>query len=102
LDVAEPHNPERLFETVRDLMQAASKVGKVGHPRLALCGERAGHLWAEGKIDDAMRIERVCDDLAKTHDVDVLCAYPLGTFAAEQDEQSFERICATHSALSYR
>jgi hypothetical protein len=101
LDVAEPVDPVRLFQTVRVLIEAASKAGKAGHPRLALCGERAGCLWAEGKTDAAIRLEQLCDDLAATHDVDVLCAYPIAC-SADQDEQSFNSICERHSAVSYR
>jgi DNA-binding NarL/FixJ family response regulator len=101
LDVAEPPNRERLLETVRGLIEAATKAGKTGRPRLALCGERAGRLWAEGKTDAAIQIEQLCDDLATTHDVDVLCAYPIAS-SAEQDEQSFKAICDVHSAISYR
>jgi hypothetical protein len=101
LDVTEPPNGERLFETVRGLIEAASKAGKAGRPRLALCGERAGRLWAEGKTDAAILLEQLCDDLATTHDVDVLCSYPIGS-PGEQDEQSFNSICKSHSIVSYR
>jgi DNA-binding NarL/FixJ family response regulator len=68
---------------------------------LALCGERAGRLWAEGKTDAAIRLEQLCDDLATTHDVDILCSYPIRS-SAEQDEQSFNSICESHSVVSYR
>jgi DNA-binding response OmpR family regulator len=101
LDVAAPLDGERLFETVRGLIEAATKAGKIGRPRLALCGERAGRLWAEGKTDAAIQIEQLCDALATSHDVDVLCAYPIVS-SAEQDEQPFKSVCELHSAISYR
>ena len=100
LDVAAPPDGERLFETVRSLIQAAMKAGKTGRPRLALCGERAGRLWAEGRTDAAIQIEQLCDALASSHDVDVLCAYPIAS-SPEQDEQSFNSICESHSTVSY-
>jgi hypothetical protein len=46
-------------ETVRGLIQVVMKAGKTGRPRLALGGERAGRLWAEGKTDAAIQIEHV-------------------------------------------
>jgi len=52
------------------------KAGKE-HPRVAFCGERAGRLWPEGKADEAIRLEQFCGELVRSHDVDVLCAYPL-------------------------
>jgi hypothetical protein len=67
------------------------------HPRVAFCGEGVGLLWAEGKTDAAIRIEQLCNDLGKTHDVDILCAYPLRSFDGEED--AFRSICAEHSAV---
>lgn len=100
LDVAEPADPARLFETVGGLIAAATKAGKIGPPRLALCGERAGLLWAEGKTNTAIQVEQFCSDLATRHNVDVFCAYPLVS-STWQDEQSFNSICEIHSAVSY-
>jgi DNA-binding NarL/FixJ family response regulator len=100
-DVAEPVDPVCLFQAVRGLIEAASKAGKTGRPHVAFCGERAGRLWAEGKTDQAIQLEQLCDDLATTHDVDLLCAYPIAS-SAEQDEQSFKSICEVHSTVSYR
>jgi hypothetical protein len=42
-----------------------------------VCGESVALLRAEGKVDAAIRLDQLCDDLAKLHEVDVLCAHPL-------------------------
>ena len=92
-------DPIRYFEGVSGLIEAALKAAKAEHPRVALCGERVGLLWAEGKTDAAIRLEQLCNDLLKTHEVDILCAYSLSTSRGEEDEHLFKRICAEHSAV---
>jgi hypothetical protein len=96
LDADETPDPVRFFEAVRGLSEAASRAGKI-HPRVAVCGERAGRLWAEGKMDEAVRLEQLCDELAKSHDVDILCAYP--SPHGQQDDHVFKSICAEHTAV---
>lgn len=89
----------RFFENVSGLIEAASKVAKANHSRVAYCGERVGLLWAEGKTDAAMRLEQLCSELGKLHEVDILCAYPLSSFQGKEDEHPFKSICAEHSAV---
>jgi DNA-binding NarL/FixJ family response regulator len=90
---------DRFFEGISGLIEAASKATKAEHPRVAFCGERVGLLWAEGKTDAAIRLEQLCNELAKKFDVYILCAYPSTSFQSEEDEQSLQRIRAEHSAV---
>jgi len=39
-------------------------------------------LWAQGKTNAAVRLERLWDDVAKQHELDILCAYPASNFPA--------------------
>jgi DNA-binding NarL/FixJ family response regulator len=89
----------RFFESVSGLIEGACKVAKARHPRVAFCGERVGLLWAEGMTDAAIRLEQLCNDLGKSHEVDILCAYPLSSFRGEEDEQQLKSICKEHSAV---
>jgi DNA-binding NarL/FixJ family response regulator len=99
LDVDETPDPVRTLEAVRGLSEAASKAGKK-RPRVAVCGERAGQLWAEGKTDLAIRLEQLWNELAKSHDIDILCAYP--SPHDREDDPALKSICAEHSAVSFR
>jgi DNA-binding NarL/FixJ family response regulator len=87
----------RFFEVVSGLMDAAAKAAK--HSRVVACGECSPLLLAEGKPDAAIRIEHITNDLAKRHNADILCAYPLSSFHGEEDERVFQSICAEHSAV---
>ena len=95
-------DPVRFFEGLSGLIESASKAAKADHPRVAFCGECVGLLWAEGKTDAAIQIEQLGNDLAKTHEVDLLCAYPLSSIHSGEDEHEFQSICAEHSILHSR
>ena len=90
----EAPDPVRFLDTINDVREAAIRAGKA-HPRVAFCGERAGRLWAAGRIAEAAGLEQFCGELPS--DVDVLCLYPV---AHEKDNDAFERVCAGHTAVS--
>jgi CheY-like chemotaxis protein len=98
-DAAETPDPVRMLEAIRGLSQAAAKAGQE-HPRVAVCGERAGRLWAEGKTDRAIRLEQLLNELAKNHDIDILCPYPLPH--GQEHEPGLESICAEHTTANFR
>jgi hypothetical protein len=89
----------RFSEGFGKYVEAISKAAMTEHPRVAIFGEGVALLWAEGKRDAAIRVEQLCNDLVKTHDVDMLCAYPFSNFHGEEHEQTFKTICAEHSAV---
>ena len=92
-------DPIRFLEGFRNLIQSTSKVARAERPHVAIFGEGVALLWAEGKTDAAIRLEQLGNDLAKMHDIDILCAYPFGGFHGDEGKQVFERICAEHSAV---
>jgi MEDS: MEthanogen/methylotroph, DcmR Sensory domain len=95
-------DPVRFSEVMGGLMEQAYKVAKGKHPRLAVCGEGVGVLWSQGKGEAAIRLEQLWNEIAKTYDVDVLCAYPVLHFVGEECRDMFQRICAEHTAVLSR
>ena len=96
-------DPVRFLGVMSGFLVASAKAANLERPRVVLCGEGVGLLWAEGKTDAAIRVEQLCNDLAKTHEVDILCAYPLrSSIHGEEDERKFQSICAEHSAIYSR
>jgi hypothetical protein len=89
----------RFLGGIGGLIEAAAKATKSEQPRVVVCGEGVALLHAEGKADSANRIERGCNGLTKTHEVGILCAYPLSSFHGHEDEHVFQSICAEHSAV---
>jgi DNA-binding NarL/FixJ family response regulator len=89
----------RFLEVVGGLVSGAAKAGKGEHSRVAMWGECGPLLWAEGKVDAAIRLEQLLNQLATIYEFDLLCAYALSSFHGEDDERVFQSICAEHSAV---
>jgi DNA-binding NarL/FixJ family response regulator len=89
--------PSRFSKVANDLIVAASKWMNGEHLRVAICGECAPILWAEGKEDAAIRLEELWNKIAVTNDVDILCGYSLKSLP--YDEDTLRRICDEHSNL---
>jgi DNA-binding NarL/FixJ family response regulator len=70
-------DPVRFFGGISGFIEAAAKAAKTKQPRIVVCGESVAVLRAEGKVDAAIRLDQLCDELAELHEVDVLCAHPL-------------------------
>jgi hypothetical protein len=90
---------DRFFEVVGSLIKKAAKVGTQEQIRVAACGECAPFLWAEGKVDAAIRLEQLWHQVVTTYEVDTHCGYALSNFHGEEDEHVFQNICAEHSAV---
>jgi FixJ family two-component response regulator len=92
-------DPVQFFRGIGGLIEAAAKAAKSEQPQVVVFGEAVALLKAEGKADAVIRFEQLGNDLTKTHDVNILCAYPLSSFHGEEDEHVFQSICAEHSAV---
>ena len=90
---------ERFYEVVGGLVSRAAKAGKGEHSRVAMWGECGPLLWTKGKVDAAIRLEQLLNQLATIYEFDLLCAYALSSFHGEEDEHVFQSICAEHSAV---
>jgi hypothetical protein len=91
-------NTDRFLESFKKLIESASKAAKAKHPRVAIFGEGVALLWAEGKKEAAIQLERLGDDLARTRKVNILCAYPFNLHIQE-DKYWFAAVCAEHSVV---
>jgi DNA-binding NarL/FixJ family response regulator len=89
----------RFFEGFNSLIGTAIKGTQAEHPRVAFCGELIGRLWAEGKTAVAAQLEQICNELSKTHELDLLCAYPSSGFRGSDDEDVLKSIYAEHSGV---
>ena len=89
----------RLIKFAGNLIATALKAAIGKHPRVAACGECSVLLYAQGRAEAAVEMERVWDEIARTQGVDILCGYPMGGFRSEEERSIFRRICAEHSAV---
>ncbi len=60
-------------------------------------GEMVALLWAEGKVEAAIQLEQLWNDLAKSHTFHLHCAYPISGFGQASDGELIAKVCAAHS-----
>jgi DNA-binding NarL/FixJ family response regulator len=89
----------QFLEVFGDLLSSTFHAAKARHPRVAACGEFAPTLLAQGKVEAAIQVEHLTDEIARAREVDILCGYVLTRFQREQESHIYERICAEHSAV---
>jgi hypothetical protein len=77
----------------------AAKAATREQPRVAIFGECVRLLWERGNVEAAMQDEKLCNELTRRYDVDILCGYSLGSFQGGTDNHMFAKICAEHSAV---
>jgi DNA-binding NarL/FixJ family response regulator len=91
--------PVRFLRLLGDLIATAAEAMKGEQARVAIFGECVHLLWAQGNAEAAIQVEKLGNQLAKAHDLDILCGYCLGSVQGGMDNQVFQRICAEHSAV---
>jgi DNA-binding NarL/FixJ family response regulator len=94
LDADEAPDLVRFLDAINGARDAAATAG-TPQPRVALCGDRAGRLWAEGRTAEAAQLESLGNELPQG--VDVLCVYPV---PYDKDDLALECICAKHTLVS--
>ncbi len=92
-------DPARFQKATSSVIIQAARAAKGTPPRVAVCGECAPALWVEGKVDGAIQLEHLWDEITKQYDLDVLCGYVLTDFQRDHENHVRERICAEHSAV---
>jgi len=90
-------DPALFMKAFGNFIPRAANAAKVEHPRVAIFGECVHLLWAEGNAEAAIATEELGNQLIKTYAVDILCGYSVGQ--GGMDSQTFQRICAEHSAV---
>jgi PAS domain S-box-containing protein len=89
----------RFAEVVGGTIAQISTLLKGTRPEIAAFGEMVSLLWTEGKVEAAIRLEQLWNELAKKHSFSLRCAYPVANFHGEEHTQPLMRVCAEHSAV---
>jgi DNA-binding NarL/FixJ family response regulator len=92
----------RFLSVATSLLMKAASAAPGERIRVAACGDGAWALWSEGRVEEAIRLEQLWDQLSKTYDIDVLCAYLAPAGGRDQGSDVFQRICAEHSSVQMR
>src|ERR1700722_19409720 len=89
----------RFKATIGGVLNQATAVVHGEDCRIAVFGELVALLWAQGKPQEAIRVEQFWNDLAKTYSFSLLCAYPIAGFNNESHIEPFLKMCSSHSGV---
>ena len=80
------------------LVKAESSIARK-QGRVAVFGELVALLWAADRPSEAIRVEQLWNDLAKSHSFSLLCAYPIAGCNHERHIEPFLQMCGEHSSV---
>ena len=89
----------RFIEVIGGVLASVRNAVNHKDSRIAVFGELVALLWAEGKPEEAIRVEQLWNDLAREHSFSLLCAYPITGFNNESHIEPFLKMCGEHSAV---
>ena len=92
-------DPALFLNVLGSLIATAAGAATREPARVAIFGECVHLLRAQGNAEAAIQMEKLGNQLAKTHDVDILCGYSVASVQGGMDIYTFQRICAEHSAV---
>ena len=95
-------DPVRFLKLWADSILTAGKAATGKQLRVVVFGEGVNLLWSQGNAEAAIQVEKLCNQLLDTYNVDILCGYSVGGVQGDMDEDIFQRICAEHSAVHGR
>jgi PAS domain S-box-containing protein len=93
---------ERFAGTVGRAIAHMTATLKSPRPEIVAFGEIVALLWTEGKVEAAIRLEQLWNELAKKYSFSLRCAYPMATCQGEKNIQPLVRVCAEHSAALFQ
>jgi PAS domain S-box-containing protein len=89
----------RFIEIITPLLTRARNATDCKDSRIAVFGELVALLWAQGKPQEAIRVEQLWNELARHHYFSLLCAYPITGFENDRHIEPFLKMCAQHSGV---
>ena len=87
---------ERLFAEV--VGSVVTRMACAGF-RVRAFAETTALLWAQGRVDAAIQLERLWNDLGLTRRFALFCACPMMHFQGGRDDSGFQRLRAVHRAV---
>lgn len=86
---------DRFVEVVGGLVAAAADGGRP----VRAYGEMVALLWAADDVAGAVELETFWNDLSRSHQFSLYCAYPAEVLAGDADLVAIQQVCAQHSSV---
>ena len=92
-------NREKFAVVIGSVLAQAQKAIVGMNVQVAVFGELVTLLWAQGRLEEAVQVEKLWNELTRLYPFYLLCAYPLGGFNREVHIDPFLWVCAQHSQV---
>jgi hypothetical protein len=93
-------DPTRFLNASEELLGDVARRVTRQHAKVMACGECSSTVWANGKLEAAIQLEHLWDEIGKTREMDILCAYPLT--ARDESVATVRSLCAEHTSVEIR
>jgi CheY-like chemotaxis protein len=90
---------EQFATLVNNVVEKASKDPNGAGRRVLACGECSPFLWAQGKLDTALRVEELFDAVAHKFKLSILCGYAAECLRGSEKHPIARAICSVHSSI---
>jgi DNA-binding NarL/FixJ family response regulator len=87
-------DPARFLSAFGNLIQTSARAADPEHSRVAIIGECADLLIAQGNGEAALQAEKLVNQMLKSCDANIFCWYSLDP---PMDDNLYEQICAEHT-----
>ena len=92
-------DPTLFATTIGEVIARAAAASLDENRRVVAFGEMVALLWAEGKSEAAIELEKLWNQLSKTYSFSLHCAYPIQGFCRQELADSLLKICAEHTGV---
>jgi PAS domain S-box-containing protein len=89
----------RFHDLVASVLARVRDAAEGKESPIAIFGEMVALLWAEGKPQEAIRLEQLWNNLSREYFFSLLCAYPITGFNNERHIEPFLKMCTQHSGV---
>ncbi len=93
-------DPTRFMNATGEVIAEAVQRATGQQRKVAACGECSPTVWATGEVDGAIQLEHLWDELSRSQQMDIQCAYPMA--ARQASARAVKRLCVEHTVVEIR
>jgi hypothetical protein len=89
----------RFDDFIREVLLPLKAAAESKLRRVAVCGEVVALLWADGKAEAAIELERLWNELGTQGSYCLRCFYRIASFSDPRQNELFLKLCAEHASV---
>jgi hypothetical protein len=86
------------WQVISPVIVAAAANGTGGAGEVSAFGEMVALHWNDGRADAAIELEALWNELARQHNLALLCAYEVSSVQGPADADALLQVCGSHTS----